>query len=101
MSESRFTPPAEDFEPPPEAEPLPEPSDGDLPEHADDQVAQDRHVSTGDEPDRDPQTMPGDRDTPPQGMDDYGTTAGGQRRSGTLGDRLAREEPDSVGEPPD
>ncbi|GAA1417359.1 hypothetical protein ACFQZ4_42295 [Catellatospora coxensis] len=28
MSEPRFTPPAEDFEPPPELEPLPEPAEG-------------------------------------------------------------------------
>ncbi|MEU8007953.1 hypothetical protein AB0B66_42935 [Catellatospora sp. NPDC049111] len=28
MNEPRFTPPAEDFEPPPELEPLPEPAEG-------------------------------------------------------------------------
>ncbi|MBV1855544.1 hypothetical protein [Catellatospora tritici] len=105
MSEPNFTPPAEDFEPPGDeapVQPLPEPADGDLPEYADDQVnAQDRDVSTGDEPGRDPQALPADRDTPPLGMDDQGTTAGGRRRGDTLDDRLAREEPDSVGEPPD
>ncbi len=97
MSEPTFTPPAEDFEPPPEVEPLPEPKGGDLPEHAHDQ---DGAQARAESPRRDPQ-VPGDRDTPPPGMDDYGTTPGGQRRSDTLDDRLAREEPDSVGEPPD
>lgn len=50
MSEPRFTPPAEDFEPPPEREPLPEPAEGDAP--------------------------PTERDLPPEGLDDLGTAAG-------------------------
>ncbi|MFC7246591.1 hypothetical protein ACFQO7_29275 [Catellatospora aurea] len=50
MSEPRFTPPAEDFEPPPEREPLPEPAGGDLPA--------------------------AEPDLPPEGMDDLGTAAG-------------------------
>lgn len=51
MSLPRFTPPSEDFEPPPESEPLPEPADVDLPEYTGDQAAaEDRDHSSPDEP---------------------------------------------------
>ncbi|MDI1466091.1 hypothetical protein QEZ54_34460 [Catellatospora sp. KI3] len=83
MDEPNFTPPAEDFEPP-----------------VDEQPAQPRPEPPAEDP-RDPRSAPADPDTPPPGMDDQGTTAGGQRRGDTLDDPLAREDPDSVGEPPD
>lgn len=75
--------------------PVSDPASEGIPEYADDDsTAYDDVDSPRVADGRSPAPLPADRDEGPVGLDDVATTAEGQRRGGSLEDRLAEEEPD-------